>query len=223
LELFAGETSLLLSQSISIKQITSRWDQSRPNQLITQHRAAPLPKAFKSSFHFRFGPGAYVEEIDSPDILMRLICLSDSPNLLTRSCQLLLELASCSGRYLDLSRVILLGFGRFGTRLTRTVFPRHTLRDGHFAVAQEDNRTVDRLVHASQRLRHRLHAVHGHDCCLLLDTNLHTVPTRITIILHINPTLRAINTTVVVPAWIGATVRPILTATRCTTVSNEND
>lgn len=48
-----------------------------------------------------------------------------------------------------LFRVIFLSFvvGAFmGGRITATIFTRHTLRDGHFTVAQEDNGVVDGLV-----------------------------------------------------------------------------
>lgn len=71
-----------------------------------------------------------------------------SPILLTRRRKLLLHLPVWPRRDLNFLRAIFLDF--IGTRITCTVFTRHTLCDGHFTVAQKDYRTVVGLVNTLQ-------------------------------------------------------------------------
>lgn len=74
----------------------------------------------------------------------------DSPNLLTRSCQLLLQLPIRSARDLNLLRKALLDLHAVDfvrARVTSAVLACGTFRDRHFAVAEEDYRAIVGLAH----------------------------------------------------------------------------
>lgn len=162
--------------------------------------------------------------------------MMNSPNLLTRSGNLLFQLSVLPTRNLKLLRIILSCSDNFiGTWITSTVLTRGTLCDWHFAVAEKNYWTVVGLAHMLQWRRRRQATVYCHGgaaeglllLLLRIDTYAHVMTTRITIILHINLIMRTINITLLILRWIfdwiTATVWPIFAATRCaTTVSNEN-
>lgn len=157
------------------------------------------------------------------------------PCLLTRIDKLLFHFSVRPAVDLNFFRIILLSFDItdfMGTRITSTIFTRHTFCDWHFAVTQKDYRTVDGFVYMLQQ--GRLTAINCHSrtavsllpLLLRIHTNFHVISTRITIIVHINFTMQTINMTFIIERrildWIRTTVWPIFAATRCTTVSNEN-